>query len=469
MKILFIYKGRYHVRETITIEYLSSIAKEKGFKTNLIYDQDLFGITDNVYSKKCLNQLVLNKNRILKNISSYKPDFAVFIDNFNRRKWNNELNNFLKYSNIKTVLINQLSELTFCNYDYVLNGEAEQVFQHFINALYHLHDFGPVFYDNSLVDLNSLPLSDKNLFEKYINLRNSYLIYASKGCPYSCSYCEETLFKNKFTNKFFRLRSPDNIINELLHAKKKYQIKEVIFKDSVLTLNNKWINELLTLYKKYINIPYKCFGKVENFNLSIAKMLKESRCYCVEFGLQTFNEHLRKKILYRSEKIDQFKHALCICDQIKLKYDIDHMFGIPGETINDHIYAAKIYNQFKELNRIKCHNLVYYENSSILKFAPLSIKNENNYRADFFSDIAVKGKIKRINKSFQKFYKILPLLSNKKIINLLIKNNNWKIFNYIPEIIIILLQLILALKNKDKRFFFYLKYYPLKIKKVIFN
>jgi coproporphyrinogen III oxidase-like Fe-S oxidoreductase len=49
------------------------------------------------------------------------------------------------------------------------------------------------------------------------------------------------------------------------------------------------------------------------------------------------------------------------------------MFGLPGETIEDHKKAVKFYHGLKYLNRIKCHNLVVYPQSEIKKV--LSIRD----------------------------------------------------------------------------------------------
>lgn len=49
MNILLIYKGRYHVRETMGLAYLSAISKQQGHKVGLFYDSDVFGATDNVF------------------------------------------------------------------------------------------------------------------------------------------------------------------------------------------------------------------------------------------------------------------------------------------------------------------------------------------------------------------------------------------------------------------------------------
>ncbi|MEM7816461.1 MAG: radical SAM protein, partial [Candidatus Aenigmatarchaeota archaeon] len=296
----------------------------------------------------------------------------------------------------------------------------------------------------------------------YIDFSVSYMIYTSKGCLFNCSYCEETIYKNEFGSNYFRRRSPENVIKELEEAKKIFKIKEVIYKDSIFTFDKSWLKKYLKLYQEKINLPYKCFGKAESFDEEIANLLKKTGCYCVEFGAQTFNENIKKEILARYESNQQLLEAFKICDRNKLRYDIDYLFGIPKETVDDHIKAAKIFTTLKYLNRIKCHNLTFYPKALIYQFAPDYIKNNKNYQADFFSTISGQKDIIKFNKIFIKYFRVLPLLS-KRINLFLLKKNHWKIFNYIPNAIVLIFMLLLAIKNRDKRFAIYVKLYLRKI------
>ena len=466
-KITFAYKGRYFVRDTNTIEYLSAIAKGYGYSTGLVYDQDIFGVTDNVFYMPIINKMFSSENNVAKKIAKVKPEYVVFIENFGNLKWIENISRNLKAINdkAKIIIIRPLERKeTAVKYDYLLTGEPENVFADF------LRDKGLRNIDSEkLADLNTLPLPDKDIFSQYINFSDSYMTYTGKGCAGSCSYCEETAYKNEYSSRYCRRRSPENVISELVWAKKKFNFKEVIFKDSVFTIDALWLKKFLKSYREEIAVPFKCFGKADAVDENIIKDLKNSGCYCIEFGVQTLNEEIRKNVLFRKEKTEQIKSILEICGQHELKYDVDHMFGLPYEKLEDHIKAAEFYSNLKSLNRIKCHNLTYYPKAEILRFAAQSgdidekliEKIGRGEISDFFAKPQKQAMMKE-NACFRKLFKIMPLMTRETNSFIIVKGF-WKLFSYIPNIFIVFLQLILALRRNDLRFKIYFKQYPKKM------
>ncbi|MFC1576770.1 B12-binding domain-containing radical SAM protein [Candidatus Omnitrophota bacterium] len=465
MRIIFAYKGRYQIRDSVIIEHLSAIAKKYGHDTGLIYDQDVFGVTDNVANVPFLNRILSDEKRFARKAAGMAPDMIVFLEGFARGRWNDAISKIMKElspSSIRVRLSRREAPSPSGLYDHTVTGEAEFAFECFLaDKLYsgniRAHDL------RGLADLNALPLPDKSLFAPYINFTDSYLIYTSKGCPYECSYCEETVYKNNFGAGYFRRKDPENVIRELAAAKAAFKIKEVMYKDSVFARDKGWLKKYLKLYRENIDLPYKCFGKAESFDDELAAMLKETKCYCVEFGVQTFNEKLKNDMLKRDEKTSALLRAFSACDSHALRYDADHIFGIPGESIPDHIEAAGIYAGLRYMNRIKCHNLVYYKEADIYEYAPPSVKGDSGYREDFFSHVSGGEAMVGPNRAFEKFFKALPALP-KWLVRYIAARNRWKIFSFVPHIAILPLMLALAVKNKDRRFMVYLKYYPKKIR-----
>jgi radical SAM superfamily enzyme YgiQ (UPF0313 family) len=464
MRITFVYKGRYQVRDAKTLEYCSAIAKSNQHSSRLVWDQDIFGVTDNVFHVDFLNKIFSKKGKIISQILGKKPDWVVLFDGLCRQNWNIRIADLLKKtdSNIKIILLSYwLNEDSLYLFDKVLIGDPETTFRKFFEKKQDQTD-QKVFKTEKVDKLDLLPLPDADLFGPKINIGDSYLIYTSKGCPYNCSYCEESVYSDAFGKEYFRQMSPGRVIKELKVVKQRFKIKEVIFKDSVFSSNKEWVLKFLDHYRQSINIPFKCFAKAECFDRQIAKALIESKCYCVEFGVQTFNQKIKKEILNRHENNESLTRCFDICDELGLNYDIDHLFGIPGETVADHIRAAGIYASLKKLNRIKCHNMVYYKKARIYDFAPDLIRQNKDYEADFFSGIAGSREMKQANRIFQKYFKILPLLS-KEHNQYFLGNKRWIRFRLVPSFIILLLMLVLAFKNRDKRFWVYLRYYPKKI------
>jgi anaerobic magnesium-protoporphyrin IX monomethyl ester cyclase len=467
VKISFAYKGRYHVRDAVTIEHLSAVAKRYGHETGLIYDQDIFGVTDNVCSLPALSRIFSYTKKTVAKAASGGSSMIVFLDGFTRREWNDEVSRGIKEVNggIKTVFLSYIEPRG--SYDHTLIGEPEFAFDRFFAD--NIFDSpGGVCSFKGLADLDALPLPDKSLFAPYVNFRDSYMIYTSKGCRYGCSYCEETIYESALDSGYFRRRSPGNVISELEAAKKEFGSREIIYKDSIFALDKRWLKEYLAEYARRIAVPYKCFGKAEAFDGELAQALRKSGCYCVEFGVQTFNESLKRDVLNRKEKTRDLLKAFSVCDRYKLRYDADHLFGIPGETAADHREAASIYSSLCYLNRIKCHNLVFYREAGIFEHAPQSARDARGRNCDFFSSVSGEGAMVKANRVFQKLFKVLPLLPGAAR-RFFIRRDNWKSFRFVPGVLVTLFMLILAAKNGDRRFFIYLKHYPVKLARAAFS
>jgi len=461
-KILFIYKGRYQVRESATLEWLSAIAQRQRYETVLAYDPDVFGVTDNVLHIPLANWLLDSRERVVKRAFSEAYTYIVFLDSYHQREWNASVAAELKGSlPAKTVLLAYTADQETSAYDHVVTGEPEHVFDHFLQHL------GTIAERHIPVDgcavLDSLPHPDKGLFSKHIDFTNSYMVHVGKGCAYDCSYCQESIYKEYIGKEYVRMRSPQRIIDELVRGYRQYAYKEVIFKDSVFTFNKRWLKEFLELYQEKIGVPYKCFAKVHGFDHEIASLLKESGCYCVEFGVQSFNEELKSRVLNRKESTAVIQAACSQCDRVGLRYDLDYLFGIPGETVSDHLKAAELFSAMPGLNRVKCHNLVVYPDAPLARHM---MQKDIDNTTDFFSYTAGEGEMKRYNNAFQKYFKLLPLVP-QGIAARFNKQGWWKVCAFIPSIVIMFLQMVYGILTADRRFSIYMRQYPKKLIKAV--
>lgn len=476
MKIVFVNYGR----ENLGIEYLSSFLKTAGHQTSLANDSGLFSVQDNALYAPFLEKIFSQKKELIEKVKKINPDlvcFSVYTNNYQymceiAKEIKKTINAKIVFGGAHPTLV---PEVVISNdfVDIVVVGEGEHTLLDIVNSLqsgslnYRIKNAwikknGSVVKNelNPPADLDSLPWPDKDLFKDTINYRESYLIVTSRGCPNNCVYCGEE-FKNRLYNyKFFRKRSVNSVMGELLQMKRKYNFKEVMFFDAIFFTHREWLKELMERYRKEINVPFRCFGEVHFFNEEIAKCLKRGGCYCIEFGLQTINVDIRGNILNRFDTNEQIKSIFDICDEHKLRYDIDHIFGLPMESADDFIEAAKFYAQLKYLNRIKCHNLTYFPKARILNVAiekniltENDIKNINNgIIGDFFHIDSVKDdKHRALKRDFWYFYKILPLLPHR-LVKQIIKFKLYKKFYLIPYFIIIFAQIGNALRAKDLRF-----------------
>lgn len=95
-------------------------------------------------------------------------------------------------------------------------------------------------------DLDTLPLPARDLIDmdRYLdtwradNGYSSMTIATSRGCPYGCEWCQDTVH-----GAGFRQRSPESVAAEMKQLQKNYQIDRLRVVDDVDGLEKGWINE----------------------------------------------------------------------------------------------------------------------------------------------------------------------------------------------------------------------------------
>lgn len=482
MRITFAHYGR----ENLGIEYLSAVLKQHGHTVALAYDPGLFSKEDNVFCSAALEKFFSREKEVIKTITESNPDLVAFSVYTSTYQWALETARQVKRKINVPVLFGGphptlVPEEVIKNnqVDFLIIGEGEVAILELVRALEEGAPLESVrnlcfkksggMIQNALApptDLNQLPFPDKDLFEKDIRYRDDYLVLASRGCPCFCSYCDSYL--NKIYNGcYYRKRSVDSVMDELRDAKERFHFKEVMFFDSILVPERNWLNDLMSRYRKEITVPFKCFGHTNFFDLDMARLFKNSGCYCIDFGVQTVNQDIRKKVLYRKESDDQIKKAFKACDEVNLRYDIGIMLGLPFSREEDYQNLLGMIRDLRCLNRIKCHYLTYFPKSPIVQISKdaglLDDKDLKNISAGIIGDFFHYHSIKNQSESsmvrkHMKLYKIFPILPNK-LKQAIADGKSWKVIAWLPEWVIKCIQVFIGLRNNDIRFTIYLKKY----------
>ena len=234
-EITFVYKGRYWLREANTIELLSAIARKAGWDTSLIFDEDLFGVSDNVFSWPALNRLIDPPSRYI-SAAAKASGYVVFLPGAAGPDWARRVAAGLKRagSKARTVLMVPFGEADESGFDHVLRGEAEPAFGLFLDVAA-AGAPPPGLRTGSLADLDELPPPDRSIFEKHMDFSLSCMVHASRGCRGACTYCGETAAAAALGPGYFRRRSVGGLMSELGQLKSRYAPREIIFKDAVFT------------------------------------------------------------------------------------------------------------------------------------------------------------------------------------------------------------------------------------------
>ncbi len=80
-------------------------------------------------------------------------------------------------------------------------------------------------------DLNDLPYPDRKYERRAFLGRNSTYMLASRGCIRTCSFCSIHMFYRSAPGKVVRLRTPQNVVEEMRMLYDEHDITLFLFQD----------------------------------------------------------------------------------------------------------------------------------------------------------------------------------------------------------------------------------------------
>ncbi|MBO4264709.1 MAG: B12-binding domain-containing radical SAM protein, partial [Clostridia bacterium] len=166
----------------------------------------------------------------------------------------------------------------------------------------------------------------------------SYEVIASRGCPFTCSYCSVINLHRLMPNgtKAVRTRSVDSVIAELIEAKKKCKkLVFVHFYDEIFPNTPGWVDEFCEKYNKNIRIPFTIWSHPKMVDGEVLKKLRRVGLMEVIMGIQSGSDYIRKEIFHRYETREDIIKATNIIKDSKIFWaSYDFMLQHPFETID---------------------------------------------------------------------------------------------------------------------------------------
>lgn len=187
-----------------------------------------------------------------------------------------------------------------------------------------------------IADLDSLPYEDRELFDTQAAIDrygfSQLRIMASRGCPFSCTYCSNKRTSQTQPGRYVRFRSADHLLGEIVEAQQRYRFNEIFFDDDIFMMNREIVAEFCARYPKEVGKPFVFCGRVEACHKDILTMLKEAGGRRIDFGLESGHEELRRSIMKRKMTNRQILEATRLAREVGLQVKTLNMVGLPEET-----------------------------------------------------------------------------------------------------------------------------------------
>jgi radical SAM superfamily enzyme YgiQ (UPF0313 family) len=231
--------------------------------------------------------------------------------------------------------------------DLVVTGEGEDAMAELASGAEYSSIQGVLFREGETIrdngvrsavcQLDSLPFPDYHLLDGFPDQYEGPLfnypkaptatVISSRGCPYSCSYCDRSVFGSSF-----RYTSSQYLYEQMKYLRDDFGIRHIFFYDDLFTFNRKRVEEFCELLlKKPLGMTFNCAVRVGHVDEALLKMLKSAGCWMVSLGIESG----APEILARhksSIEFDEMKKTVELIQKSGLRAKGLFMIGLPGET-----------------------------------------------------------------------------------------------------------------------------------------
>jgi len=184
-------------------------------------------------------------------------------------------------------------------------------------------------------DLDALPfvteiyardLDIENYYNGY--LKHPYLsLFTGRGCSARCTFC---LWPQTISGHKYRVRSTDNVYEEMVQATRLFpKVKEYFFDDGTFTNNQPRAMEIARRIK-HLGITWSCNARVNVARETLA-VLKDAGLRLLTVGFESGNqqilENIKKGIL-----VEQSRKFMKAAKELGILVHGTFILGLPGET-----------------------------------------------------------------------------------------------------------------------------------------
>lgn len=242
---------------------------------------------------------------------------------------------FLKFS---SATLEKFSAL-----DIVIRGEAENVFKEIVSGAELPRIKGISWRSgNGIIDnqeagfignLDALPfparhLIDNRRYRRPDNGKVQAVIKVGRGCAHNCFFCLATAVSGPAV----RLRSPENIIEEIKLCIDRYGIKDFLFFAENFTADKDWVLRLCRqIIASGLKFNWSANSRLDSIDPETAGAMRQAGCTLVSIGIESGNNAILKQI-GKNLTLKDILNSFPVFKKAGLKTLTYYIVGFPWDT-----------------------------------------------------------------------------------------------------------------------------------------
>jgi radical SAM superfamily enzyme YgiQ (UPF0313 family) len=227
--------------------------------------------------------------------------------------------------------------------DIVVCGEGEQTMVELVEAVENsknLRDVNGLATENFktpprgiIEDLNSIPFPARHLLPmdeyKILNMKlTTGTIVSGRGCPYKCSFCASSAMHGQK----LRLRSAENVVDEMEHLVNDHNIEMVAFMDDTFTLNKNRVYEICEAIKdRGLDNYWGCTARVDTISEELLKTMKDAGCITMFLGVESADQQFLNDV-NKMINVNRIKKTFELTKKYNMRTIASVVLGMPGDT-----------------------------------------------------------------------------------------------------------------------------------------
>lgn len=163
--------------------------------------------------------------------------------------------------------------------------------------------------------------------------RKSITMIASRGCPFSCTFCT---VPNMWESKWIS-RPAQEVVDEIKNYINDFGINHIDFVDLTIIINKQWIKtfcDLLISEKLNLTWAIPIGTRTENIDLDLLKKMKESGLTRVLYSAESGDDQTLNRIKKRLD-ITHFNLIVRQTSRLGIIVKIALIFGFPGQSLKE--------------------------------------------------------------------------------------------------------------------------------------
>jgi anaerobic magnesium-protoporphyrin IX monomethyl ester cyclase len=187
------------------------------------------------------------------------------------------------------------------------------------------------------IDLDSLPFP---AYEKLQGYPHSYKLpifnypttpnttcNSSRGCPYSCSYCDRSVF-----GRSFRFNSAEYLYEHMKYLKERFGIRHINFYDDQFTFNRKRVEDFChKMLDNHLKMTFNCAVRAEHVDFELMKLMKRAGCWMMSLGIESGDPDLLAQHRQNSD-LDMVAETIRNIKRAGIRTKGLLMMALPGES-----------------------------------------------------------------------------------------------------------------------------------------